>query len=160
MSASGAQPAGPVLGVGAVIVLGSDEVQGEPGVVLVRRARPPNAGRWSLPGGRVERGETLVAATAREVLEETGLSVRVGPLIEVVEIVDDAHHYVVLDYLCRAEGGRLQAGDDAAEVAVASLGPAASGATRIPALDDFGVSELARRVVDKAVALLHAGVSW
>ena len=55
-----------------------------PGVVLVKRRFEPLAGEWSLPGGKVEPGETLEAATAREIVEETGLVVEVGPLVEVL----------------------------------------------------------------------------
>src|SRR5262245_60272855 len=100
----------PVIAVGGVVI---DRSGAEPRVLLVKRARPPRAGGYSLPGGRVERGERLAFALKREMLEETGLEVRVGPLVEVVEIIDEAHHFVVLDYLCEAVGGALRAGDDA-----------------------------------------------
>ena len=73
-------PERPVVGVGAVI-LDDDRV------VLVKRAHPPLQGEWSLPGGVVELGETLRDAVAREVLEETGLDVEVGALVEVVDRV-------------------------------------------------------------------------
>jgi 8-oxo-dGTP diphosphatase len=108
-------PERPVVGVGAVIVR-----RGE--VVLVKRGREPLLGMWSLPGGAVELGESLVDAVAREALEETGLRVEVGPLVEVVDRVHpDAdgrieYHYVVIDYLCRARSGSLLAGSDAADV--------------------------------------------
>jgi ADP-ribose pyrophosphatase YjhB (NUDIX family) len=92
---------------------------GEPKVVLVRRARPPRAGEWSLPGGRVEFGEALTRAARRELFEETGLEVDVGPLLGVVELIDNDRHFVIFDYLCRPKGGSLSAGDDASEVVLA-----------------------------------------
>ncbi len=103
----------PVVGVGGVVVRAGPE----PRVVLIRRKHPPSAGQWTLPGGRVEAGERLTDAVMREIREETGLNVRVHELVEVVEIVRDEAHYVVLDYRCTATGGALVAGDDAAEAA-------------------------------------------
>jgi len=91
-------------------------------VLLVKRAGEPNKGYWSIPGGRVEFGETLREAALREIREETGLSVRLGRLIEAVDIIgkDDAghvkYHYVVIDYEGYIEGGELRAGGDAEEV--------------------------------------------
>jgi ADP-ribose pyrophosphatase YjhB (NUDIX family) len=111
-------PDRPVLGVGAVVL-----VEGR--VVLVKRAHPPLQGEWNLPGGAVEVGETLEAACAREVLEETGLEVRVGPVIEVFDRImrDTAqkvqYHFVLVDYLCHATGGVLRSGSDATEITLA-----------------------------------------
>jgi ADP-ribose pyrophosphatase YjhB (NUDIX family) len=139
-------PSLPVLGVGAVVI--DDERR----VVLVKRAHEPLRGQWSLPGGRVELGESLTEATAREVFEETGLVVDVGPMIEVVEhVTRDAdgavtHHFVIVDFLCRVTGGRLIAGSDATEVAAAS--PSALG--------EYGVSERAIGVVRRGVTMLSA----
>jgi 8-oxo-dGTP diphosphatase len=105
------------VGVGAVVL-----VDGR--VVLVKRAHEPLAGEWNLPGGAVETGETLEEACAREVLEETGLVVRVGPLIEAFDrIIVDAegkvqYHFVLMDYLCRVTGGALGFASDATDVAL------------------------------------------
>jgi len=85
-------------------------------LLVIRRANPPGAGRWSLPGGRVEPGETDAAAVAREVAEETGLQVTVGVHVgSVVLPGPDGLHYDVRDYACAVVGGRLQAGHDATD---------------------------------------------
>jgi mutator protein MutT len=106
-------PAQPVVGVGAVIV-------NDGKVVLVKRRFEPLAGQWSLPGGRLELGETLEAGLAREMLEETGLQVQVGPVVDVFDriLLDPErkvrYHYVLIDYLCRPIGGSLTHGSDVA----------------------------------------------
>jgi 8-oxo-dGTP diphosphatase len=97
----------PVVAVGAFIFDAGGRV------LLVERGRPPGIGLWTVPGGRVEARETLVAAVAREVHEETGLVVEVGPLVTVIERMGDDHHFVILDYLARVTGGVLAAGSDA-----------------------------------------------
>jgi 8-oxo-dGTP diphosphatase len=107
-------PERPYVGVGAVIVH-------EGRVVLVKRRYEPLAGQWSIPGGAVEIGETLEASVAREMLEETGFEVEVGPVIEVLDRItrDESsrvlYHFVLVDYLCRPIGGELRAGTDVAE---------------------------------------------
>ncbi|MGH3343580.1 MAG: NUDIX hydrolase [Carbonactinosporaceae bacterium] len=89
---------------------------GEGRLLVVRRTRPPGAGLWSLPGGRVERGETDAEALAREVREETGLDVAVGALVGTVDRPGpEGVVYEVRDYLAVAAGGALRAGDDASE---------------------------------------------
>jgi len=104
-------PTSPIVGVGAVIAQDGK-------VVLVKRRYEPLAGQWSLPGGRLELGETLEAGVAREMLEETGLEIEVGPVIDVFDriLLDPEHHvrfhYVLIDYLCRPLGGTLIAGSD------------------------------------------------
>jgi 8-oxo-dGTP diphosphatase len=129
----------PVLAVGAVVLNRSPA----PRVLLIRRGTPPRKGGWSLPGGRVERGEPLAAALRREIAEETGLDVTVGPLVEVVELIDEDHHYVVLDYLCDAVGGDLRAGTDAAEAAFVP----------VTEIGGVGVTDAVRAVVAKALEM-------
>ncbi|MGZ6465550.1 MAG: NUDIX hydrolase [Bdellovibrionota bacterium] len=105
----------PLVGVGAIIIDGSR-------VVLVKRGRAPLMGKWSIPGGVLEVGETLRKAVVREVIEETGLTVEPGELLGVFErVVPDEqgrmkYHYVLIDFLCRRVTGELAAGDDADEV--------------------------------------------
>ena len=139
-------PPRPIVGVGAVIV--------EDGrVLLVRRGHEPLKGEWSLPGGAVEVGETLRAAVAREVLEETGLEVDVGPVVEVLDrmrLDDDGrvrYHYVLIDYLCRPVGGSLACASDAEEVAWAALDE----------LADYQVAESAVSVIRKAFTVAGSG---
>lgn len=104
-------PSAPLMGVGAVVV---DRER----VLLVRRGTEPLKGRWSLPGGLLELGESLADGVVREVKEETGLVVEV---VELVELLDRIHregeriryHYVIADYLCRVAGGELLAASDA-----------------------------------------------
>ena len=86
-------------------------------LLVIRRGQPPMAGRWTLPGGRVERGETIVEAVAREVAEETGLGVTVGPLVGVHEVVTADHHVVILDHVAEVTTGEPRAASDAADVA-------------------------------------------
>ncbi len=126
----------PVLAVGAVVVIDPQRF------VLIQRGTPPNVGSWSLPGGRVSGAERLSAALEREVLEETGLVVAVGELIEVVELIGDDYHYVVLDYAARVVSGELVAGDDAADARIVHLDELAS----------YGVTDLVDRVIRRALA--------
>ncbi|HEX6906186.1 MAG TPA: NUDIX hydrolase [Terriglobales bacterium] len=107
-------PDRPLIGVGAVIVADNR-------VVVVRRGHEPLKGEWSIPGGVLEIGETLRAGAAREAVEETGLVVEAGEVLEVLDrIVRDAEgriqfHYVLVDFLCRPTAGELRAGGDAEE---------------------------------------------
>ena len=97
----------PIVAVGAFIF----DAEGR--VLLVERGKPPGVGLWTVPGGRLERGETLVQAVAREVREETGVIAEVGPLACVCERIADDYHFVILDYVARAIGGTLAAATDA-----------------------------------------------
>lgn len=128
---------GPRIAVGAVVV---DDGR----LLAVRRARPPAQGRWTLPGGRVEPGERVRAAVARETAEETGLTVRVGALLGWTEHLDEDHHYVILDFLAEATAARAPiAGDDAAAVAWLTRGElVAAGPTDglVAFLEEWGVS--------------------
>ncbi len=108
-------PESPFVGVGAVIVQDNR-------VLLIRRGTAPLLGEWSLPGGVLECGETLREAVVREAHEETGLLIETEDMLGFYERIirsDDGrvrYHYVLLDFLCRAVGGDLKAGSDAADV--------------------------------------------
>ena len=95
----------PVCAVGAFIFDGDR-------VLVIQRGTPPGEGLWSIPGGKLEANETLAQAVAREVREETGLVVEVGPLACVVERMGDDYHFVILDYVAHPIGGTLAAASD------------------------------------------------
>lgn len=86
-------------------------------LLVVRRANPPAAGRWSLPGGRVAAGEPLQQAVCRELAEETGLSGRVERLCGVAERMGEGHHFVIVDYWISVDDPTPRPGGDAADVA-------------------------------------------
>lgn len=136
-------PDRPFVGVGGVII---DEVGR---VVLIRRRFEPLAGEWSLPGGTLEVGESLESAVAREMREETGLVVTVGPVVEVFDRImhDDEgrvrFHFVLVDYLCWPAGGTLRADSDVSDAVFVDpldLGP-------------YGLTAKATGVIERAVAM-------
>jgi len=136
-------PERPIIGVGGVVIS-----QGR--VLLIRRGSPPLQGQWSIPGGTLEVGETLVEGVRRELAEETGIDVRVRTLIDVFERIDRGpsgkpqYHFVVLDYLCEAVRGTAKAGSDVTEVAWAAP----------PELEKYSLTEIAGRVIRKAFELV------
>ncbi len=136
-------PAAPLLGVSASVFRDGK-------VLIARRAGPPLAGLWSLPGGLVEPGETMVDAAAREVFEETGVSAEIGGIADVIEVIlndDDGaveRHYVLLSFAARWIAGDGETSAEASEVAW----------LRPDELDGLEMTEGTQAVVAKAAALL------
>jgi 8-oxo-dGTP diphosphatase len=149
MKSSREYPERPLVGVGGVVIY-------ESRALLIKRGSEPLRGEWSIPGGTLEVGETLTEGVARELLEETGLVVRVGPLIEVFERIDAAapkrtvngverprYHYVIVDYLCARLSGEARPGSDVTDVAYA----------REDELARFGMTDTAMRILRQAFAM-------
>jgi mutator protein MutT len=145
-------PERPIVGVGGVVIH-------EDRALLIRRGSEPLLRQWSIPGGSLELGETLEQGVVRELLEETGLEVRVAGLIEVFERIDTVfptrtidgqerprHHFVIVDYLCARVSGEAHAGGDATDVAYA----------RENELDRFQLTETALRILRKAFGMDRA----
>jgi 8-oxo-dGTP diphosphatase len=107
-------PAQPIIGVGAVILH-----KGK--LVLIKRGSEPGKNKWSIPGGLVELGETIVETTVREVEEETGLKVEVQRLLDTVDNIEYdeggrlRYHFVIIDFLAFPRSGSLKAGSDVLE---------------------------------------------
>jgi 8-oxo-dGTP diphosphatase len=154
MASSREYPERPLVGVGGVVV---DNGR----ALLIRRASEPLRGEWSIPGGMLELGETLEQGVARELLEETGLQVRVLELIEVFERIvyaqngkgaggDDPgrprFHYVIADYLCERISGEHAAASDVTDVVFAQE----------EELERFSLTETALRILHKAFAMDRA----
>jgi ADP-ribose pyrophosphatase YjhB (NUDIX family) len=112
-------------------------------LLLIKRGHEPGAGLWSLPGGRIEPGETDAEALVREMLEETGLTVVPGRLVGQVRRPGIAGDVIdIRDYAATVTGGALRAGDDAADarwVATEELGDLAVTDGLLAALTDWGV---------------------
>ena len=117
--------------------------------MLIRRRYEPLAGQWSLPGGVVEVGETLEGSVAREMAEETGLEVEIGPVIEVFDrITRDPdgrirYHFVLVDYLCWPVAGTLCAGSDVDEAVLVAPED----------LGRYGLTAKATAVIERALQL-------
>ncbi|MBT9445178.1 MAG: NUDIX hydrolase [Hyphomonadaceae bacterium] len=131
----------PIPAVGIVCLRGAE-------VLLIRRGNPPRQGEWSLPGGRLEWGETAADAALRELAEETGVQARLLGLIDVVDGLfrsRDTHvlwaHYVLIDFAARWTGGEPVPGDDAAEAMFAP----------VAALAQFGLWTETERIILAAV---------
>ena len=108
-------PNQPIVGVGVVIISNAK-------ILLEKRKSEPGKGKWSIPGGLVELGETIEQTVIREVKEETSLEVESPELVDVVNYItvdengDIKYHFVMIDYLVKLKGGMLRAADDAAEL--------------------------------------------
>ena len=138
---SDGSPRRPVPAVGIVCLRGAE-------VLLIRRARPPLQGAWSLPGGRIEWGEKAADAALRELMEETGVEAELAGLLDVVDGLFGADtHYLLIDYAARWRAGEPRAGDDAAEAAF----------HRLDALDGLGLWTETLRVIALAVQRLGPG---
>jgi 8-oxo-dGTP diphosphatase len=142
-------PDRPVVGVGGVIIE-------EGRALLIRRGSEPLLGQWSIPGGTLELGESLQQGVARELLEETGIEVRVLDLIEVFDrifletagVANEAatrpkFHYVIVDYLCERISGEPRAASDVTDVVYAAEDE----------LERFGLTPTASRVLRRAFAM-------
>jgi ADP-ribose pyrophosphatase YjhB (NUDIX family) len=152
MTSSREYPERPVVGVGGVVIY-------EERALLIQRGSEPLRGEWSIPGGTLELGETLAEGVARELLEETGIEVRVLGQIEIFERIfteksggagkrrkRPRYHFVVVDYLCERVSGEPRAGSDVTDVAFA----------REEELERFHLTETALRVIRKAFAMDRA----
>ncbi|HKD84616.1 MAG TPA: NUDIX hydrolase [Terriglobales bacterium] len=133
-------PERPIIGVGAVIVEGGR-------ALLVRRNTEPLRGEWSVPGGMLELGEKLRDGVRREALEETGVEVEAGEVLDVFDSIftdglgQTQYHYVLIDYLCRPISGQAQAGSDVSDVRWVS----------VDALPAMGLRESIEQVVRKGL---------
>jgi len=147
MSVRREYPTAPIPSAHAIILRGDT-------VLLVRRAHPPSQGRWSVPGGGIELGETISQAAEREVREECGIQIRAGPIIDVADnIVRDRSgrvqfHYVVIYVQGRYVGGEACSASDAAD----------AGWARYEELEGLDMHPAARQAIRRAYAMRHGKV--
>jgi 8-oxo-dGTP diphosphatase len=109
----------PLIGVGVVVFNEQEEI------LLIKRGKEPHFGRWMVPGGTLEWGETLEQAAIREVREETGIEIVIEAFVEVIEAISSGEpgfHYVIMDYAGRAVSGSLAAASDALDAVWAADG--------------------------------------
>ena len=138
-------PSQPIVGVGGVIVSNGR-------ALLIKRGTPPLEGQWSIPGGLLEIGETLMEGVRRALREETGMEARPLVLMVVFERIEldgsgrAKYHYVVQDYLCERTGGEPRAGSDVTHVVWA----------RPEELGHYSLSSTATRVIMKAFEMARA----
>ena len=131
----------------AVLAVGAVVIDQDARILLIRRARPPSVGAWTLPGGRVQAGETLEEAIVREVHEETALETRVVDRLGPVTIAREGMVYEIHEHVLVPVGGSVpRAGDDAAD---------ARWVLRAD-LDALGVDKDAIAVVDQAIVRARA----
>lgn len=137
-------PTRPFVGVGAVIWDGAR-------VLLERRGQPPAQGSWALPGGLIDVGETAEAAVQREVREECGIEVTVGPIVGLFEPIhhdEDGrirYHYVVIDFLAYYRSGEARPGDDAAGLAWVTP----------DALADYALTPATQAMIERALSIVN-----
>ncbi len=137
-------PARPLVGVGAVVWDGAR-------VLLERRGQPPAQGSWALPGGLIDVGEMAEAAVQREVREECGIEIAVGPVLGLFEPIqrDDngriRYHYVVIDFLAYYRSGEARPGDDAA--ALSWVMPAE--------LPNYALTPATQAMIERALAIVQ-----
>ncbi len=120
-------------------------------ILLIKRGKPPQYGRWMVPGGSLEWGETLEQAAVREVREETGIEIEIEAFVELVEAItpgESGYHFVIMDYAAREIGGTLKAGSDALEAAWVGM----DSVSRLHLTEKLqAVIEKARRVTNRLV---------
>lgn len=117
-------------------------------VLLIQRGQAPAEGMWSIPGGKVRHGESLVSACRREVMEETGIAVEPGPLVEVIERITEGFHYVILDYAAHIA-------DTTRPHPVASSDVKDARWVALSELDDYDTTEGLIPVIKKAFDLVQ-----
>ncbi|MGH7294812.1 MAG: NUDIX domain-containing protein [Polyangiaceae bacterium] len=137
--------AAPVLAVGAVVL---DGEPGEPRVLLVKRGRPPGAGEWTLPGGKLEPGESPGQPVLRELHEETGIGARVLGELGVVQVARDGYRFAIHEHLLvpLPGSGPPVAADDAADARWFTRGE----------LGSLGLHRDVVLVIERAAAMLRA----